>query len=161
MPKTVLCHKLEGGTVEVPATRLIFKPIAFAVVTCNRQLLVTRLPNGELELPGRSLKPADDTPKSVARQVRRLTGMKIQLNTVPFHCHERFIYRLNRGWHSHCFYYHAWLLTPVKRTRRGPTIPPELKPGYSWWPVSRQQLGQLDDGASRALSRYIAGGQLV
>src|SRR5688572_26044408 len=107
MDRLVTCKKLHGGTIEVPAKDLNFRPGAYALVMRESKLLMIKIrPTGEWFLPGGGVEPGERVEEALLREVQEETGIEVTIRS--FFCFkENFFYYdpSKRAFHGLCLFY--------------------------------------------------------
>ncbi|HTM69186.1 MAG TPA: NUDIX domain-containing protein [Candidatus Binatia bacterium] len=107
MDRLVTCKKLFGGTIDVPAGELGFRPGAYALVLRERKLLMIRIrATGEWFLPGGGVEPGEPVEEALIREVQEETGIDVTVRSF-FGFKENFFYYdpAARAFHGLCFFY--------------------------------------------------------
>lgn len=107
MDRLVTCKKLFGGTIDVPASALSFRPGSYALVMREGLLLMVRVrATGEWFLPGGGVEPGESVEEALVREVQEEAGIDVVVK--EFFCfRENFFYYdpAKRAFHGLCFFY--------------------------------------------------------
>lgn len=107
MERIVTCKRLFGGTIDVPASKLAFRPGAYALVMRQGMLLMMRVrPTGEWFLPGGGIEPGEPVEEALLREVMEETGLEVTVRS--FFCFRENFFHYDpdaRAFHGLCFFF--------------------------------------------------------
>lgn len=107
MDRLITCKKLFGGTIDVPAGELRFRPGSYALVMREGRLLMVRVrATGEWFLPGGGVEPGERVEEALVREVREEAGIDVVVRRL-FCFRENFFYYdpEKKPFHGLCFFY--------------------------------------------------------
>lgn len=107
MDRLVTCKKLFGGTIDVPASTIDFRPGSYGLIMREDRLLMVRVrATGEWFLPGGGVEPGESVKEALVREVREEAGIDVVVK--EFFCfRENFFYYdpAKRAFQGLCFFY--------------------------------------------------------
>lgn len=104
---TIECTSFYGHKVNLPKSRLILRPSAYAVLRWeNKVLLVTNHRSGRFYLPGGGIEPGERIAEGLRREVKEETGLEIEQELFIYFAEDFFYYDPHdEAYHALLFYY--------------------------------------------------------
>jgi 8-oxo-dGTP pyrophosphatase MutT (NUDIX family) len=105
----VECITLDGDIRLIPASELIVRPAAYALIFQGGKILLLRMKQtGKYHLPGGGVKVDERIEQALKRETREETGIEIDVGKLA-HFHELFFYYdpSGRAYHGFHFYYYC------------------------------------------------------
>ncbi len=106
----VECVTLDGSIRLVPASQLILRPAAYALLFWGRKILLLRMKHtGKYHPPGGGVQVDERIEDALKRETREETGLEIEVGELV-HFHELFFYYdpSGRAYHGLHFYYRCF-----------------------------------------------------
>ncbi len=127
------CTAYSGGRKTVPATDLVFRASAYAIVVQGTEMLLIRERDGKYFFPGGGIERGERMEDAIRREVREETGLEFVVGDMV-HAQEQFFYYdpLNAAWHAFMFFF------------RGTTTRRESGAGWDAHGPDAEQWGWID-----------------
>lgn len=145
----VSCERFLGGTIEVPASRLKFRPSAYGIITRGEHvlLLTNRLTN-KLTLPGGAIELGESIEQALQREVYEECGIKITINKQAF-TNSGFFYFDPSQECFHCFLFYYYCTTNSLQVSDRDNVPYDVSTNPTWFPIKNLKAEQFQkDGDS-------------
>ncbi len=126
--KTVRCVHSGGGYIEVPVDQLQFRPSAYAIIISEQRVLMIRLKNGKLWLPGGGIELGERVEVALTREVAEETGLKMRHHAF-WGFRENFMY----GEAEQCAYHVQLIIFTAQVERDGPLSEGDPSEGTPEW----------------------------
>jgi nucleoside triphosphatase len=101
------CTSIYGNTVQIPRSKLVLRPAAYAVIVNDGKVLLLKSRHGgKYCLPGGGIDAGERIEVALKREVREETGIEIDVQSFA-HFQEDFFYYdpLDKAYHGLLFYY--------------------------------------------------------
>jgi ADP-ribose pyrophosphatase YjhB (NUDIX family) len=129
LDKLISCRTIDGGSVDVPLSKLRFRPAGYGVVARGPELLLVMFPAlGKYSLPGGGLDIGESVEDAVRREVLEETGYEVEIGELLHFKQEFFFHPFIGACNSLSFFY---LCRPV--IQAGEPSVPDLPGAVAEW----------------------------